>query len=243
MADYFARRVAKHPFGARIPTDDFAIKILANNSIISRFNDGHQQRMDFLGPFAFRDIHYHTGHADRLARYIIKRLAAHTEKMEGIIGPGNPEFDGELGFLLEGSGDVRTNGETILRMNQVKEMLVRAAEDAALQPKKFLRVLIPGDAIRFNIPIPNSRPGCFQGQAQPFFTFTQSNGLLLDASEHLVKGIGEKTQFIATGLGGADRIIAPLGNYPGGIGEVEDGSRDAALQGIRNTVSDQSRRN
>src|SRR5882724_6310620 len=93
-------------------------------------------------------------------------------------------------------------------------------------------MLVPGDAIGFDVPIPNAGPGSFQSQPKAFLTFGKSDRLLLNTSEHLIERIGEKTQLIAAGSGSADGVIPPLGDDLCRIGQAEDWIRDAPLEGI-----------
>src|SRR5712692_912644 len=54
--------------------------------------------------------------------------------------------------------------------------------------------------------------------------------LVLDAAEHLVEGIGQRTQLVRAELGGPHGVILSRGNGFGGLRERQNGLRDRTLQ-------------
>ena len=69
----------------------------------------------------------------------------------------------------------------------------------------------------------------------------QDLGLLLDAPEHLVEGIGEQPHFVTAELLRADGIIASLGNGFGHRRQREYRTGNPPLQGVGNGQRHQDR--
>ena len=160
LSKYFGGRGSEHAFGAAVPTDDPALHVLADNCIIGRGHYRRQKRTNFLGLFPLGNVENHSGHANRLTGFVVKSFASGHQGMDRTIRPNHPKFGVKSRFFFESTFDSLRQGRAILGVDQLHEILKRAAKDASFGAKRGGSLLVPRPVprhlVRLQVPIPRA---------------------------------------------------------------------------------------